>query len=323
MTMSTAMIKVMLLGLFALMFATAQVYAKKAAADDEREEETPRKQKRGSKSKRRVDLLRPFVAIQKFENKSGVSAPELETIHDRLQACMAGSRKFEIIEREQLNAAMREQSLAAAGGTDGDAPDASVVRGPSLKTGFMFICGSVLSCHVDRTGVSTEGAFMTWTRYSVELDVKVGDVSTGRIIRQKCVAGTSIEVGSRANSQPGQGLRDAVDEACRLAVDALRDATSPARVVKVGKKDITITLTEAEVKVGDVFDLIETDSQRSLGGEKVGRVRITDTDPEASRARPVRDAEGRIVALDEIDLEESFYIVRRVSRAKLMSKERK
>ena len=43
-------------------------------------------------------------------------------------------------------------------------------------------------------------------------------------------------------SSTGQGMRDAIDEACHLAADALRDVAYPAKVIKVGKKDITIIL---------------------------------------------------------------------------------
>ena len=128
--MSTkTLMKLSLMGLLALSFASVTAYAKDN--DDDDTEEVAPKKKKAKKSKKKVDMpTRMVVAINKFENKSAAPDSAFETIRARVQQCVVGARKFEVVEREQLKAAMSEQHLAAAGVTDGEDADAVLVDLP-------------------------------------------------------------------------------------------------------------------------------------------------------------------------------------------------
>lgn len=323
------LVKLSLMGLLAFSFVAPAAFAKEADEDDT--EEVAPKKKKGKKSKSKKgasEATRMVVAINKFENKSGAPDSVFETIRARVQQCVAGARKFEVVEREQLKAAMSEQTLVASGVTDGE--DADAPEAGKMKAASYIVYGNVLYCGTDKSGGSAEGVASAVVKSKVELQIKITNGETGKILTQKSAIGYGIDKAmatAEFKSSTGQGMRDAIDEACHLAADALRDVAYPAKVVKVGKKDITINMTDEEVKDEDVFDVIEADEPMTdpdtgafLGydGDDVGRVTITRTGPQVSKAKPMDDLD-----LDDLDTDEHTYILRRVSKATLKKEAKK
>ena len=322
------LMKLSLMGLLVLSFAAPMAYAKDAD-DDDTEEAAPKK-KKAKKSKKKADApTRMVVAINKFENKSDAADKYFETIRSRVQQCIVGARKFEVVEREQLKAAMSEQTLAASGVTnseDADAPEAG-----KLTAASYIVYGTVLYCGMDQAKGAAEGVSSAVGKSKVELQIKITNGETGKILTQKSAIGYGIDKGIATEgfeSTSGQGMRDAIDEAAHMAADALRDVAYPAKVVRVGKKDLTINMTDEEVQEDDVFDLIDAedlgtdkDTGAWLGfdGDDLGRVVITRTGPQTSKAKPVGDD----IDLDDLDIDEHTYILRRVSKATLKKEAKK
>ncbi len=327
--MSTkTLMKLSLMGLLAVSFVSATAYAKDS--DDEDTEEVAPK-KKAKKSKKKADQpTRMVVAINKFENKSDAPDDLFETIRARVQQCVVGARKFEVVEREQLKAAMSEQTLVASGLTDGE--DADAPEAGNLKAASYIIYGNVLYCGMDKSGGSSEGVASATVKSKVELQIKITNGETGKILTQKSAIGYGLDKAmatAEFKSSTGQGMRDAIDEACHMAADALRDVAYPAKVIKVGKKDITINMTDEEVKEEDVFDVLEADEPMvdpdtgaflGYDGDDVGRVTITRTGPQTSKAKPVDDGD---LSLDDLDTDEHTYILRRVSKATLKKEAKK
>ena len=321
------LMKLSLMGLLAFAFVAPSACAKDA--EDEDTEEVAPKKKKAKKSKRKApEATRMVVAINKFENKSEAPDSVFETIRARVQQCVVGARKFEVVEREQLKAAMSEQTLVASGVTDGE--DADAPEAGRMKAASYIVYGNVLYCGADKAGGSSEGVSSAVVKSKVELQIKITNGENGKILAQKSAIGYGIDKAmatAEFKSSTGQGMRDAVDEACHMAADALRDVAYPAKVIKVGKKDITINMTDEEVKEEDVFDVIEADEPMTdpdtgafLGydGDDVGRVTISRTGPQVSKAKPMDDLE-----LDDLDTDEHTYILRRVSKATLKKEAKK
>lgn len=321
------LMKLSLMGLLAFAFVAPSAYAKDAE-DEDTEEVAPKKKKAKKSKKKAPEATRMVVAINKFENKSDAPDSVFETIRARVQQCVVGARKFEVVEREQLKAAMSEQTLVASGVTDGE--DADAPEAGKMKAASYIVYGNVLYCGTDKSGGSAEGVASAVVKSKVELQIKITNGETGKILTQKSAIGYGIDKAmatAEFKSSTGQGMRDAIDEACHLAADALRDVAYPAKVIKVGKKDITINMTDEEVKEEDVFDVIEADEPMTdpdtgafLGydGDDVGRVTISRTGPQVSKAKPMDD-----LALDDIDTDEHTYILRRVSKATLKKEAKK
>lgn len=323
------LLKLSLMGLLTFSFAATDVYAEEDDGD-EAAETAPKKKKAKKSKKKAPEATRMIVAINKFENESGAPDEVFKTIRARVQQCVVGARKFEVVEREQLKAAMSEQTLVAKGVTDGEDADAPEMG--KMKAASYVIYGNVLYCGTDKSGGTSEGVAAAVVKYKVELQIKITNGETGKILTQKSAIGYGIDKAmatSEFSSSTGQGMRDAIDEACHMAADALRDVAYPAKVVKVGKKDITVNMTDEEVKEEDVFDIIEADEPMTdpdtgafLGydGDDIGRVVISRTGPQVSKAKP---AEGGDLDLEDLDTDEHTYILRRVSKATLKKEAKK
>lgn len=324
------LMKLSLMGLLAFSFVATTAYAKDSDDEDTEEVESPKKSKKSKKKAKASEATRMVVAINKFENKSDAPDSLFETIRSRVQQCVVGARKFEVVEREQLKAAMSEQTLAASGVTDGEDPDAP--EAGKMKAASYIVYGTVLYCGKDESAGASEGVASAVSTSKVELQIKITNGETGKILTQKSAIGYGKDKAmatAEFKSASGQGMRDAIDEACHMAADALRDVAYPAKIVRVGKKDITINMTDEEVKEDDVFDVIEAedlgideDTGAWLGfdGDDVGRVVITRTGPQTSKAKP---AEGSDLDLDDLDTDENMYILRRVSKETLKKEAKK
>lgn len=324
------LLKLSLMGLLAFSFIAPAAYAKDSD-DEDTEEVSTKKSKKSKKKAKAPAATRMVVAINKFENKSDAPDSLFETIRSRVQQCIVGARKFEVVEREQLKAAMSEQTLAASGVTESEG-DADAPESGKMKAASYIVYGTVLYCGTDKSGGASEGVASAVVKSKVELQIKITNGETGKILTQKSAIGYGIDKAmatAEFKSSSGQGMRDAIDEACHIAADALRDVAYPAKIVRVGKKDITVNMTDEEVKEDDVFDVIEAedlgideDTGAWLGfdGDDVGRVVITRTGPQTSKAKPTEDSD---LDLSDLDTDENMYILRRVSKATLKKEAKK
>ena len=314
--------------------------ARKAAeADDDEEEEAP---------KPPAAAQRMVVSVGKFEtniqggsedangNFSGtVDSQQIETLRTRIQNRVVGTRKFEVTERQQLKQLLAELTLADSGVTNGD--DAGAPRSGMLKAAVYTLYGSILSWNfVERDG-GANGVSAKTKRARIELQLKIADVETGKILADKIVTGYGFSKKMTANggaigrASTDRAMRDAIDNVAAVAVDTLRDHCYPAKIVRVGKSSVTVNLTGDEVKEGDVFEVVEAakpirdpDTGTYLGcdGDEIGRVEITSTGPMTSKAEPIEKPiikRKRLVKKVELDLEDVAvgYLLRRVSPAKL------
>ena len=311
------LMKLLALGAVAFMFSTTQVFAEDDGGDST-EEVSTRKSKKSKKKGARPQITRMYVAIDKFDNKAGVDANQFSTIRTRIQQAVVGTRKFEVLEREQMKNVLSEQNLMASGMTNGDDPNAP--EAGMMKAAGYVIYGNVLFYGVDQNQSAAAGSASMRTK--VELQINIASAETGKILATKSVIGIGKEsrIAVAGTSVGGniqeQCERAAVAEAAHGVVDALRDLCYPAKVVKVGKRNVIINMTNEEVSVGEIFDVIEQgeeifdpDTGASLGseGDALGRIRVTRVGPKVSTAVPCSEDPD----LDEIEV---GYFVRRVSK---------
>lgn len=307
--------------------------------DDEQVEEAPKKAKK-KKAKKAPAPTRMIVAVDKIENKVQdhlnhndgslhVKAQQFDTLRARILHRVSGTRKFEVMEREQIKSAMSEQALANRGLTDGDA--ATAPESGKMKAAGYVLYGNVLFWGFEEKKGAAAGVASQTQKAKVELQLKITNAEDGKILSSKVVTGVGL--GSQQLVESGASIegnwneaamRDAVDNAAAMVVDALRDLCYPAKVVAVGKRNITVNMTAEEVKEGDVFDVIEQgdpmtdpDTGAFLGydGDDLGRVKITRPGPMASKAEPEGDLD-----LDDVEV---GCILRRVSPDKIKAEVKK
>ena len=330
--------KLALLGVMALSFAATEVYAADEG-DDDAAEEAPKKAKKGKKGKKRPVPKKVYVSIHKFENKSSASAAAIDTVQARIQQFIVGTRKFEVIEREQLKTVMKEAGLAAGGVTDSE--DGHAPQQGKIKPTAFIVYGNILYYGVDQTAAKGDGYAVNTTKSKVELQIKFVRAETGKIILEKSFIGEgfdkTIATEDSATAKSG-GMRDALEEACHMVVDALREHTYPPKIVAVNDDEIQINMTDSEVKAGDVFDVkkcgeekFDPDTGESLGysGKTVGRVIIQKADArmatgEASEC--VKIKKGKLVKkewdTEDLDPDEDMYMLQRIHKSQLVREKR-
>lgn len=338
--------------------ATKKKAKKAAAADDEDDEVAPKKKARKAAEaddddeeeapKPPAAAQRMVVSVGKFEtdikggsedangNFSGtVDSQQIETLRTRIQNRVVGTRKFEVTERQQLKQLLDELKLADSGVTNED--DAGAPQSGMLKAAVYTLYGSILSWDFLEHDGGGEGVSSKTKTARIELQLKIADVETGKILADKIVTGYGFSKKMTANggaigrASTDRAMRDAIDNVAAVAVDTLRDHCYPAKIVRVGKSSVTVNLTQGEVKEGDVFEVVKAakpirdpDTGTYLGcdGDEIGRVEITSTGPMTSKAEPIEKPiikRKRLVKKVELDLEDVAvgYLLRRVSPAKL------
>lgn len=272
-----------------------------------------------------VFAQKAYVAIEKFEDKLGKgqhNLAQIENIRQRITDAVVNTRKFEVMERERIAEILKEQSLMEGGVTAGDPDDPNTPETGKLKSVGYIMYGAVLSLGENAAAVAVGGGSAQTVSYKAEVQIRLADVESGKILASKTVQGVgkakkSSGAGMATDGNVAeQALRDACQDAATKVVAMLMELAFPAKILKVGRKDITINVTEEMCKLGEVWEVIETgeeltdpDTGESLGSEEeeVGLVKITKPGPKFSKAEPFENPD----LLD--DLEEGM-LVRRVTR---------
>ena len=242
---------------------------------------------------------RIVVSIDKFDDTDGSNADNAAHLRERVLHRVVGTRKFEVVERADLLKVLSEIRNADAGLTDESmAPE----RG-RLKAAGYVIYGKLLFVGVDAAAANVVGLSAARARCKAELQVKISNAETGRILASKIVVGrggatsvTTPGISEKSSSSGDPMFRDAIDNAAALAVDALRDLCYPAKIVRVDSRYATINMTSEEVGEGDVFNIfedagtiIDPDTGVSLGndGAFLGRVRVVIPGAMTSKVEPI------------------------------------
>lgn len=269
------------------------------------------------------------IAIAKLENKSEMPDSTLVELRSRMQQCIAGTMRFYVQDRENLKALLQEQALAVAGIANSEG--AEVPAATKVEYAPYIVLGTVQSCRTDHSALKTDGARYAISKSTIELLMKLVNCRTGSIVATKTVQGMGRAI-EADNSKPstGLGMRDAIDEACHAVAYWLRDNFAcPPKVLKIYEGEITVDLNENEVEEGDVFDVVDAkdlgkdeDTGAWLGfdGKTIGSVAITRTGLRTSNAIPL---EGESLSLENLDISNHTYMLRRVSKDSLKKRLRR
>lgn len=309
-------LKLSLIGLVVFSFVSFAVHANG--------NETALKTKTEDQQAKSPNLRRIVVAIGSFENKSKATDEIVNGIRTRIQQCVVGTRKFKVVEREQLKAAMSEQALAAAGVAKSKGDDVPVTG--KIQPAFYIVYGKVLYYGAEKHVAKGDGFACSLVKSKIELEVKVANCQTGDIMAIKTVVGHGMDrviVTRDSKSSAGQGGHEAIDEVGHAVADWLRDLVCPAKVLIVNNAEVTIDMNENEVKEGDVFDVVEdggvmvdpdNGTTLQIDGNCIGRVAITRTGLQTSKAESV---DGGRLSTEKLDMRKHAYKLRRVTKTAL------
>lgn len=124
---------------------------------------------------------KPRIAVLEFENKAdnqywwrgGASA-----IQDVFVTELVKSGKFSVIDRERLDALMREKNLSLSGSVD----PATAVRAGKLLGVEYFLVGSITEYGADEAGGSGFGVSVKRKKFTAAANARIINTETGEIL---------------------------------------------------------------------------------------------------------------------------------------------
>ncbi|MGA2548024.1 MAG: CsgG/HfaB family protein [Rectinemataceae bacterium] len=241
---------------------------------------------------------KPRIAIVDFEDKSGSAYGSWAIgtgVSDMLATTLFKSGKFDIYERKQMEAILKEQSLQLSGAMT---TESAVKVGKLLGVKFLVV-GSVDQFGQKETGVKAFGIGVKSTTAHVACDVRLIEVETGKLVAAEQGEGNASATGISTNYDNiafgSNGFdQTIIGKATNKCVADLADKISASfagkglqgSIIKVASNgQIYINLgDDSGIKVGQVLfvirkgeELIDPDTGESLGSdtEQIGTVKVT------------------------------------------------
>jgi curli biogenesis system outer membrane secretion channel CsgG len=255
---------------------------------------------------------KPRVAVIEFKNKvSGYSWGWYQAglqAQDMFVTELVGTKKYRVIDREQLQAVMREKGLSLSGDID---PKTAIQFGKMLGVEYL-ITGALTELGAQRTNISVPGGLLGrfqpstsvgTSKMDCAIDARAISTTTGEIVwADKASASSSDATVFVAGAGGGVDDQRKLDHLIRpvvaklaasLAKEALgtsgvggaNDASGVAgKIARIGEGTIYLNVgSEAGVKEGDEFSVVrmgepikDPDTGEVLGQNetKIGRLKV-------------------------------------------------
>ena len=237
------------------------------------------------------------VAIEKFLARSGSGATdhEIDLVHDEILDIVVNTRKFTVVEREQILQILKEQGIVDAGMTDGKGPESNKIQ----AAGYIMN-GTIERVEVSVTDLPMPDGTMKVHEGIVEIMLKLVNAENSKILGTKKIEGRFRAPPSYFNDASGAIARDvkakAIKAAAQDVVNALVERAYPITVLSVNRRFVTVNLSAEQTQIGDVYEVWELGDElkdpatgQSLGfdEELVGQVAVSRTGPKFSKCEPV------------------------------------
>lgn len=246
------------------------------------------------------------VAVFNFENKTGNRSPVYgqrtvgEEVSDMIITELVKSNKFRVIEREQLDALLKEQDLGRSGIMT---PESAAAIGKVLGV-ELAVFGAVTEMGHKKgdKGLKVKGVNLGMGKSSavVAIDIRIVNTSTGEIVSAENIRKTKSGISGGVsfknfnfndrdqfdNSIVGKATRAAVDEVVALLSSSAANVPWSAKVITMnngkvyinsGKSDgITVGSSMKVYRQGE--ELIDPDTGLNLGSveQVVGTIKVID-----------------------------------------------
>lgn len=207
----------------------------------------------------------PRVAVMDFDNKTQYGGWRLgHGAADILTTELVKINKFEMFERDRLQAVLKEQNLGASGRVD---PSTAARIGKIIGVSYI-ITGSVTEYGQSRTGGGGGGIHVGKTDYAATVDVRIVDATTGRILFADTGSGQKSSMNVKVfGFGGGQSFNEkAATEALRIAV---KDLANKIAALNLQKRAAGQTgVPTAKALVADVDGTVITINKGSNAGFK-------------------------------------------------------
>lgn len=211
------------------------------------------------------------VAVMDFENKSQYGGWRLgRGASDMLNTELVKTGKFTMLERDRINAILKEQTLGASGRVD---PTTASKIGKLIGAEYI-VTGAVTEYGRGELGGSGRGVDFKKQDYQATVDIRMVNVTTGEIVFAESVSGTKSSYNVRVFGIGGgeKFNQKKATEALRIAIQsgAAKITSTPIRLSPAGRSGKPAAPLR-DVLVADVDGSLLTLNQGKSAGFRVGQ----------------------------------------------------
>ena len=227
---------------------------------------------------------------------------DVQVLQNRIVGNVTASRRYEVVERENLDRVQKELKLVDAGMTEGKAPESN-----RLKAAGYVITGTVQQYRTYREAAAMGGLRVDNVFGIVELQIRILNIMTSRILNARTVKvkvpASKMSTSSTASSRnlELETLTAALEEAAKEVVTALNAIAFPVFVLDADKKFVSGNIADAQVTVGEIWEIWmrgraikDPDTEEILGYKEklVCTVRVSRPGPKLTKFEYVNPADA-------------------------------
>ena len=253
---------------------------------------------------------------------------EIQVLQDRIVGNVVSSRKYEVVDRENLEKVQKELKLVDAGMTEGDAPESN-----RMKAAGYIIYGKVIQFRHYETQATVGTVTVTALKGTVELQIRIVNIETTRqlaakTIKKEVVKRMSNAVASSQNLEL-EVMTEALDLVAKDVVVKMNEIAFPAYITDADGKYVTANISAEQVAVGEMWKIWrrrgkkfdpETNEQDGYREKEMGLARVKYPGPKETKfelldKEEAKEIEDYIDAMDgRINLDKAL-ILRKVEDA--------
>lgn len=236
-----------------------------------------------------------------------IKQSEVQILQDRIVGNVTSSRKYEVVERENLAKVQKELQLVDAGMTEGAAPESN-----RLKAAGYIIYGKIIQYRHYVNQASAGGLAVNWLFGTIEIQIRITNIGDGRIlaaktIKQKAKKGLTNAVATSQDLEL-EVMTEALEKVAKEVVIELNNVAFPVYVTDADGKFLTGNVSAEQVTIGDIWEVWkrrgpkinpDTEEQEGYREKLVCQVRVSRPGPKETKFECLNKQDGQ-------ELEELF-----------------
>ena len=232
----------------------------------------------------------PRIAIGEFEYRGVAHLRDgTRALPDMITTALMQTRRFELVERQRVNEALREMGLGEAGITEGG----TAQRLGTLVGADFILLGTITQASLDERDVATAGIRTSVQEMRMGVDIRIIDAKTGQIRTAETVSQSrtrsenvqvqgSVATGGRSTGIVGDVMRDVANEVIRRLVSGIYPIKIDHATGMQPGDQVRLDYGNPVVQQDMIYNVYNED------GFSIGRIQVTEV-----RAR---DSIGKIVS---------------------------
>lgn len=247
-------------------------------------------------------FLNKATAVEKNKSYYGNGYVEttfsLDSFVDLLQTALVKTRRFEVIERTQLDQILKEQGMAASGLMD---EESGAVSGAISGIDYILM-GTITKCGTTQKTMSVSGYEQVVRTLEFSVDFRLTDVSTGGIVLSDFVNvsldSVQMKTDSYSNTATSENdISNVMRKASLQSGFLIANALSPVQVEAVKGKKVKINYGHGFIEAGQIYRIFPSEDADSwdTGFDEIAKVRILTVQPTYSIAEIVEGDEFNVM----------------------------